>query len=254
MIGIKRNGGITPIILSDKNTLFPPGPAVDPVLENNSWETIKAVCESGDARSYWSVGDIKTDIGTDSISRDFRIGDMKGLYNKHVAFEETALDDDSLVWNPSTNTDGDNCYNNYSITNVSGSIRYALNNTMLTKLSNELQAILTPTSVPVATNGNNGTIVTVSDKIFLHAAKEVGLGSYARTEENAACSVWDFYTTHNTAADRIRNQRSNNTARSYWTRSAYSGNSHYVVYVYGSGYGGYGSATGSFRCPRCFAL
>ena len=60
MIGIKRNGGITPIILSDKNTLFPPGPAVDPVLANNDWATIKAVCEAGEAGNYWSLGDYKT--------------------------------------------------------------------------------------------------------------------------------------------------------------------------------------------------
>ena len=46
---------------------------VDSVLGNNSWETIREVCEAGNAGAYWSVGDTKSDLGTDGNTRVFRI-------------------------------------------------------------------------------------------------------------------------------------------------------------------------------------
>ena len=46
---------------------------VDSVLGNNSWETIREVCEAGNAGAYWSVGDTKSDLGTDGNTRAFRI-------------------------------------------------------------------------------------------------------------------------------------------------------------------------------------
>lgn len=35
------------------------GPAVDTVLENNSWETIAQVAAKGEAQNYWNIGDTK---------------------------------------------------------------------------------------------------------------------------------------------------------------------------------------------------
>ena len=35
------------------------GPAVDTVLENNSWETIAQIAAAGEAQEYWNVGDTK---------------------------------------------------------------------------------------------------------------------------------------------------------------------------------------------------
>ena len=46
---------------------------IDPVLANNSWADIKAVCEAGEAGDYWNVGDTKSDLGTDGNTRTFRI-------------------------------------------------------------------------------------------------------------------------------------------------------------------------------------
>ena len=46
---------------------------IDPVLDNNSWADIRAVCEAGEAGDYWNVGDTKSDLGTDGNTRVFRI-------------------------------------------------------------------------------------------------------------------------------------------------------------------------------------
>lgn len=35
------------------------GPAADPILENNSWETIAQVAAAGKAQEYWNIGDSK---------------------------------------------------------------------------------------------------------------------------------------------------------------------------------------------------
>ena len=46
---------------------------VDPVLENNSWETIIKVWRAGKMLDYWSFGDTKTDVGADGVTRTFII-------------------------------------------------------------------------------------------------------------------------------------------------------------------------------------
>lgn len=46
---------------------------IDPILDNNSWADIRAVCEAGEAGDYWNVGDTKSDLGTDGNTRTFRI-------------------------------------------------------------------------------------------------------------------------------------------------------------------------------------
>lgn len=224
-------------------------PQVDPVLANNTWAVIKQVCESGQASNYWSVGDTKTDTGTDGVVRTFRIADMQGLYNKHVVFEQVNLYDTTKQWNPSSNLDDDNCYNDYAIsTMVSTHLpAYEL------LLSSDLQATLTNTSVKVAKNGNNGTLLDVSAKLFLPASKEVNTsGQYARTEENNALTTWTYYTTHTTSSDRIKYD-STSTARAYWLRSPYSGFTYYVVGVYSNGSMDVYNAYNYYRVAPCFA-
>lgn len=48
-------------------------PTIDPVLENNSWKTIAEVWRAGKMFDYWSVGDTKTDVGVDGVTRTFII-------------------------------------------------------------------------------------------------------------------------------------------------------------------------------------
>ena len=74
--------------------------------------------------------------------------------------------------------------------------------------------------------------MTLTDKIFLPAAKEYGLTGYARAEENSALTTYQWYQTHNTNTDRIKYKNGNLTSDgAYWTRSPFSGDTSIVVIV-----------------------
>lgn len=169
--------------------------------------------------------------------------------NKHVVFEQVGVDSDTVVRNQSTNTDGDGAYNNYEISNI----RNTVLPTKALALSSELYATLTNTTIQTAKNGNSSTLVSTSDKTFILAAKEISASpSYARTEENNALTTLDWWINHSQASDRIKYD-STNTARYYWLRSPYSGNTNYVLYVYNNGNFRNGGADGTGRVSQCFA-
>lgn len=194
---------------------------VDPVLENNSWEVIKAVCQAGKAADYWALGDTKTDTGTDNVTRTFRICDMSGLYGKHVVFEQVELEATAYAWNSSSNTDEDDCYNNYDISNMRSTHLPAL----LLKYSSELQGQLTNTTYKVAKNGTSSTLLDLTDKLFLPAEREIFVSrNYSRTEEWDALSRFALYAlpANDNNTFRIKYDP-NNTAQRWWERSPYSG-------------------------------
>ena len=212
----KKQFGTLPIQKEVLNgvVVYQSGPSVDPVLANNTWAVIKQVCESGQASNYWSVGDTKTDTGTDNIVRTFRIADMQGLYNKHVVFEQVNLYDTRYKWNLATNKDDANMSNNYSISTMVSTTLPAY----VLLLSNDLQAILTNTTVKVGKNGYGYTILDVSGKLFLPAEKEItGTRVNSRADEFNALITWQYYTTHTTASDRIK--YTSQWAGAYWLRS-----------------------------------
>lgn len=47
------------VTLSDKNKLKQDYQAVSTVLNDNTWDVIATICESGQAQEYWKVGDVK---------------------------------------------------------------------------------------------------------------------------------------------------------------------------------------------------
>ena len=170
--------------------------------------------------------------------------------NKHLVFQQVGLDSDAIQWNPSSNVDSDNAYNDWNIS--------AMRNThlpaKLLKLSSELQAIITPTTIQTATNGNNGALLSTSDKLFLPAAKEMSSSpSYSRTEENSALTTWTYWTTHTSASDRVKYDPTN-TARYYWLRSPRSGNTDRVVEVNYYGSFDFSEAGLASRVSLCYAF
>ena len=232
------------------------GPVIDPTFANNSWVDISTTFASGDAGNYWNVGDTKTDLGVDGYTRTLRISHIGSIYNKHGVIEEVNIEgtDGSgatgVVWNSSSNTDDDNAYNDYGISNMRTTVLPGV----LTRLSNDLQAVITNTTYKVAKNGNSTTVLELEDKLFLPAEKEMTSSpTRARTEESAALTTWDYYTTHTSASDRIK-YIADSTAQRYWLRSPRSGNTYSVVYVGngGSFSGDYADVTN--RLGFCFAL
>ena len=173
------------------------------------------------------------------------------IYNgKHCVFEMVGVESSSFQWNPASNKDADNCYNNWNISKMRNTTLPA----HLLLLSSALQDNLTTTTIQTATNGNNGTLVSTSDKLFLAAEKEMKTSpNMARTEENNALTTWGYWTTHTTSSDRIK-YNPTSTAQSYWLRSPYTGATIYVVYVGGDGGFNGRNADLSLYVSPCFAF
>ena len=205
---------------------------VDPVLENNDWATIRQVCESGKASNYWSVGDTKTDVGTDGNTRTFRIVDMQGLYGKHVVFEQVECDyadyqsGGTYGWMMSTSG------NNYS----TSSMRTDYLSQIASRYSNELQNSLTNTTYEVAENGASTSVLELTDKLFLPASKEVSTSaSFSTQQEAAALTTFAYYqVTSSTILKKCK--LGTNEATSYWLRSPYGSSGGYAFTQWSSSY------------------
>ena len=176
---------------------------------------------------------------------------MATIYNgKHCVFEQVGLDADIIQWNPTSNVDSDNAYNDWNISDM----RNTHLPTRLLLLSSALQSNLTNTTIQTATNGNNGILISTSDKLFIAAEKEMtGTRQYSRTEEFNALTTWTYWTTHTQASDRIKYDPTS-TAQRYWLRSPYSGDTSRVVDIFSYGVFGIDVAYGSFRVSLCYAF
>lgn len=158
-----ESGGITAIIgdesLSDNILAF----------SDCSWKDIESICDSGKAKDAWNIGDEKAvtingsdykvvivDFDHDNITNaDKKAGITIGLKN---CFSNT-----SSINSTDTNEDGwDGCL-----------MRQWLDNTLYKMLPVDLQAVIKNVDKKTASGGNNGTIETSSDKLFLFSEIEV---------------------------------------------------------------------------------
>jgi len=220
---------------------------IDPVLNNNDWATIRKVCESGEASSYWSVGDTKTDVGTDGNTRTFRIVDMQGLYGKHVVFEQVETEPQNYAINSSSSN------NDYSTSQM----RITHLPAIMQLYSSELQESLTNTTYKVAENGNSSTVLSLTDKLFLAAGKELWVSpnsSYFRDEENAALTTYQYYAANTASSYKIKQRMNTTTVDSWFLRSPCKGNTVFATYVRSEGTVAVIDTTGSGGTTPCFSF
>jgi len=190
------------------NKVYSNGPTVDPVLNNNDWATIRAVCEAGEAANYWALGDTKADTGTDSTTRHFQIVDMQGLYNKHVVFLQVELESTSYQWNNNL------YYNEYNL----ATIRTTTLPEVLLKYSSDLQGQVTDTTYKVSAGQYSTTLLDLTDKLFLPAVKELfGVQIDDHQEESDALTQFQYFATNSAASYKIKYQ--GEVATAWWTRS-----------------------------------
>lgn len=235
----------------------PPAPVVDPILANNDWATIRAVCEAGNAADYWSLGDTKTDLGEDGVTRTFRICDMSGLYNKHVVFEQVELTESAIVWNQDSNVDDDDCQNNYNISDMRNTDLPAL----LANYSLDLQGVITNTTYKVAKNGkaNPMVVLELTDKLFLPAEREILASRWGSAQEE-----WDALTrfalyalpeNDNNAFRKKYRPSTPTNADQYWERSPSASNTtNLVCVVSNSGNANHGRTYTMNRIAPCFSF
>lgn len=240
---IAQQYGYTPTYATDTQVdlLF-----LSSTLANNSWPTIGAAIDANLAGNYWSLGDTKTDVGTDNVVRTMRICDMSGMYGKKVVFEQVELEQTSVAWDT-------NNVNNYSTSTMRSTTLPAL----LAKYSSDLQAFITNTTYKVATDGNSSTLLELTDKLFLPAEREIFASrNGSRTEEWDALSRFALYAVSANDNDDFRKKYKPSTPTSadfWWLRSPRSGGTDGVCYVSSSGASSDRSANGSNRIAPCFS-
>ena len=224
---------------------------IDPVLANNSWDVIKQVCQSGDAGDYWALGDEKN-VTAGGYTRPVKLVHLGNIYGtKKAVFQFWYRTEANIVW------DADNS-NNVTTADIWAAL--ASGGTAYNELVDaDLGAQLTDTTVQVATSGTDGTITTLTGKLFLPAEKEITASpSYSRSEERAVLTTFGYYAANDSAATRVKHKASAPTATTsqiWWLRSPYSGYSVDVCYVNSSGdlNGGDASSTDIGAAP-CFAF
>lgn len=229
--------------------------AVDPILENNSWETIRKVCEAGQAANYWSLGDSKNVTGADGYTRPVKLVHMGDIYNgKKAVFQYWYRTEDNYVWDAG----GSNAVADadiFPMLNVGGDIYVAL-------MGNELHTqigLSGDTTVQVSTSGTDATLTTITGKLFLPAEKEItATRAYSTTTEFDALTTFGYYAANDNNATRVKHKASAPEATSnqlYWTRSPGRGNSDRVVNVYSDGIIYYnGAANANNGAAPCFAF
>ncbi len=211
-------------------------PLIRDSLEETPWPNVAALGSLGLAETYFSLGDTKTFTDTNSVQHTVRIIHF-GYGGGAILFEDFVLIN-VAVWNPSSNTDSDGAYNNYSESNMRTTALPAV----LATYPSDLQAVINTTAYIVATNGTNNTLLTLQDKLFLGAVKEYfGIQSYSVATEAAALAQFDYYKANNTSAFRIKYDDTGK-ANWYWFRScknnsqSYAGNMDSYGNVYSYGY------------------
>ena len=229
--------------------------AVDPILENNNWNVIKAVCKDGDAANYWAVGDTKTDVGVKQYpgvmaeyDRVFRISSLDHpLYG--VVFEEADCEPNKSALNGPANVDDDSCYNNYNIS----TFRDVNVPAIIACFSSELQGALENVTYKVAKNGNSTEILDLENKLFLPAEKEVfGSKINAVQEESDVLDQFAYYIANNTTQYKIKQVNESDFA--WWLRSPNYGSASDFCYVTDVGASSSKAATSSQTgVSVCFA-
>ncbi len=97
-----------------------------------------------------------------------------------------------------------------------------LDSTIYNALPSDLQSVIANTTVVSGHGSNTGAEnYTTTNKLFLLSLKELGL-SYEYDTAASSTATLDYYQTHNTNADRIKQYNGTDTA--YWTRVAEGNN------------------------------
>lgn len=229
---------------------------VDPVLNNNSWETISKVSQMGLAAQYWAVGDTKTitingavgnttfyNLSVDAFilgfnhnsSREganrihFKIGKISGV---HIAlcdsnygssgssasyFQMNASNTNSGGWNGSSMRK--------TLLGNSGTPISPPSNSLLAALPPDLRAVMKAvTKYSDNTGGGSDTasyVTSTTDYLFLLSEFEYhGARTYANSAEKNYQAQYDYYKAGNSKIHYKHN--ATGTAAFAWCRSVIS--------------------------------
>ena len=227
------------------------GSVVDPVFENNDWSTIRQVVRMGIADQYWSVGDTKQITLTDSSVVTYRIVDMQaGRYAlaDGSGYSNMVLEPVDIFAYTYMNTASDN-----SGGFATSSLRTALNSGTYNRFPQDVRDAMSEVVVLSGTGDGTTTGVSSSNNhLFIAAETEMfASNTYSIGTEEDTYGLFDYYSTHTSASDRIK---TGSGSSSYYLRSPMSGNNVFFCIVTGSGGIGFGNPVDIRGYAPCFAI
>ena len=200
---------------------------VGATLEATTWDNIAAVSKFGQAPNYWKVGD-KKNITVNGVT---------------YAAQIIGFDHDTLTTADGSRTKAGITFQlvdclkttysmNGSNTNVNGwrgsTMRTSTMATLLNQLSSDLKSVLKFVNKVTSVGNNSSGLETTSDKLFLLSEIEVfGATQYSYAGEG---KQYEYYTAGNSTIKKV-----NGSARYWWERSPYSGNTNTFCAVSGNG-------------------
>lgn len=238
--------------MSRRTGIYHNGMTFDPVLNNNTWEQIRAASDRGIASTLWSVGDRKAvtlngTVGNFTFSNvetyAFIIGfdhnsSYEGTGRIHFQFAKTALSGGTDVcfvdgqYGSSVSSTGYFSMNSTN-TNVGGWDSSQMRSLLGTSLSSysgkfigalpsDLRAVLKSVTKYTDNTGNRstaaGNVTATTDYLFILAEYEVfGSISYANTNESAKQAQYAYYSAGNSKIKYKHNATT--TAARWWLRS-----------------------------------
>ena len=264
---------------------------VSAVLNDNDWETIKAVSDKGDGANYWSIGDRKAvtlngTVGHLTLSNyttyAFIIGfnhnaSVEGANRIHFQLAKTALSGGTDVcfcdnqyapdsgWTApgagyfvmnARNTNSGGWKSSQMRTNICGTSLSSYSGTIIAVIPAALRAVLKSVTKYTNNAGNNssaGAVTATTDYFFLLSEFEVfGSISYANSNEKNKQAQYTYYSAGNSKIKYKHNGTS--TDAYWWFRSPRSGYSYGFVFVYINGTVSYDSADRSLGFAPGFCV
>lgn len=238
----------------------------DPILANNTWEVIKAVCQSGQAANWWALGDAKDIAVADVGDVPHAIVDMtEGRYEyadgserrSNVVFQAVPTIG-SYGFNTSTNRNANGAINCWYISDLrtsmnSGTI-FGMYDTSFTAL---LEGVQTYEALDGTENGN--VVQYQADKLFLpvyHEVRNVPDAAFVQSAEKGLNIVeFGYYALNDDAnANRIKYPFDSSSATFWWLRSPNSGDGDKEWRVTDVGLIDRRDVSYNFGVPPCFAF
>ena len=234
--------------MSRRAGIYHNGMTFDPVLNNNTWEQIRAASDRGIASTLWSVGDRKavtlngtvgnftfSSVGTYAFIIGFdHNSSYEGTGRIHFQLAKTALSGGSDVCfvdskyttsvsstgyfsmnSSNTNSGG---WNASQMRSLLGTSLSSYSGKLIGALPSDLRAVLKSVTKYTDNTGNSSTaaanVTATTDYLFLLAEYEVfGSISYANSNESAKQAQYAYYSAGNS---KIKYKHNATTTAAYW--------------------------------------
>lgn len=206
----------------------------DPVLENNSWETISKVAKKGEAQNYWNIGDTKK-VTINGVTYETQIIDFD--HNDVTDPTSYGREKAGITFQMKNSLNpGRNIHGTGTMTGGWASLYIRTNGIpeIITQLETELQDVLLNVETPYGATYNATSLSYVSDKLFLPSEWEVfGYKSFASLQEG---NQFAYYAAGNS---RVKTIGDGGGANLWYTRSYFAQYPGYFCTVDQSGNPGY---------------